>query len=53
MSPSSTRSPIETRIALKCNMGSLGLSRIPTLCKKVSRGRNPSRSRSATGTRSP
>ena len=39
-------------VALRCNPGSPGLSRHPTLYRKISRGRKPSRSRSPTGTRS-
>ena len=58
-SPSGTRSPVGTEIALRCNLGSPGLSRHPKSCENFSRGRNPSWSRipswtrSPTGTRSP
>ena len=52
LSPTWTRSPIGTGIALRCDLGSPGLSRHHILCRNVSRGRNPSRSRSPSSTRS-
>ena len=51
LSPTWTRSPIGSKIVLKCNLGYPG--RHPTLHRNASRGRNPSRSRSPTSTRSP
>ena len=36
---SGTRSSVWTGIALKCNLGSPGLSRHPTSCRNISRGR--------------
>ena len=53
--PTSTRSPIWTEIAPRCDLSSHGQGRCLTSTKSVSRGRNPSRSRSRSPswTRSP
>ena len=51
LSPTWTRSPIGVGITLRCNLGSPGFSRHPTLCRNINRGRNPSRSRSPSSTR--
>ena len=53
ISPSGTRSPVGTGITLRCDPGSLSLSRHPNLCSNINRVRNPSRSRSPSPTRSP
>ena len=53
LSPTWTRSHIGTGIALRCDSGSPDLSRHPKSCRNISRGRNPSWSRSLAGTGSP
>ena len=52
-SPSDIRSPVGTGIALRCDPSSPGLSRHPTLCSNISRGRNPTLSRISSWTRKP
>ena len=46
LSPTWIRSPIGTRITLRCDPGSPSLSRHHTLCRNINLSRNPSRSSS-------
>ena len=43
LGPTWTRSPIGIEIALRCDPSSPILSRHPTSCRNISRGRNPNR----------
>ena len=52
LSPTWIRSLVGTGIALRCNLGSPGLSRHPTSCGNIIQDRNPSKSRSPSPTRS-